>query len=285
LPGIEHLVETTFAVTPNYAGRKFTEEEIARGAHRDFIGGAWDRDGLKQERFLIKHGLLPEHKILDVGCGPLRAGRHLIDYVNPGNYYGIDANLSLLETGYKDELTDEQRARLPIENLRANERFNADFGVQFDFAIAQSVFTHVSLNHIRLCLFRLAKVMKPGGVFFASFFEQPLSTPLDHIYKRVEGGRDYLNEQNIYWYHRRDLRWAGSFAPWKFAYVGGYNSTHGQVMVSYTRTTDEAFVQAQADKAAPRSRSSQSTPTTSMERFQAQVRRARRKAARILDPH
>jgi hypothetical protein len=33
-------------------------------------------------------------------------------------------------------------------NLVANERFNTDFGVTFDIAIAQSVFTHVSLNHI-----------------------------------------------------------------------------------------------------------------------------------------
>jgi len=283
LPGIEHLVETTYAVTPNYARRKFTRKGISAGAHRDFIGGAWERDGRKQQKFLISHGLKPEHKLVDIGCGPFRAGRHLIDYLDPGNYYGIDANLSLLDVGYTDELTDAQRAKLPVENLRANARFNVDFGVQFDFAIAHSVFTHVSLNHIRLCLFRLAKVMKPGGVFYASFFEQPLSTPLDHIYKRVEGGRDYLSEQNIFWYHRRDLRWAGSCAPWEFAFVGGFNSKHGQVMVSYTRISDTEFAERSGDKRPGGAKGQQ--PATPSSRARTLLLRGRRRLARAIAPY
>jgi hypothetical protein len=42
-------------------------------------------------------------------------------------------------------------------------------------AIAQSVFTHVSLNQMRLCLYRLARVMRPGGTFYATFCERQLS--------------------------------------------------------------------------------------------------------------
>lgn len=80
----------------------------------------------------------------------------LVDYLQPGNYYGIDINHSVLQAGYDRELDDDQRARLPAENLRATDRFDIDFGVQFDMGIAQSVFTHMSLNHIRLCLYRVA---------------------------------------------------------------------------------------------------------------------------------
>ena len=66
----------------------------------------------------------------------------------------------------------------PRDHLRATDRFDCDFGVKFDYAIAQSVFTHVSLNHIRLCLYRVARQMQPEGRIFATFFEAPASGPL-----------------------------------------------------------------------------------------------------------
>src|SRR4051794_31740531 len=114
------------------------------------LGGRWDTHGQTQLEFLTSQGLRPEHTFLDVGCGCLRAGRHLIDYLEPNNYYGVDANHSLVKAGYDVELTDMQRRRVPASHLRANERFDGDFGVKFDFAIAQSVFSHVTLNQIRL---------------------------------------------------------------------------------------------------------------------------------------
>ena len=64
-------------------------------------------------------------------------------------------NATLLEDDV--EFSDELREKLPRENLRATDRFDCDFGVQFDFAIAQSLFTHIPLNDIRLCLVRLGR--------------------------------------------------------------------------------------------------------------------------------
>jgi hypothetical protein len=37
-----------------------------------------------------------------------------------------------------------------VANLRSTDRFDNDFGVAFDVAIAQSVFTHMPLNMMRL---------------------------------------------------------------------------------------------------------------------------------------
>jgi SAM-dependent methyltransferase len=280
---IEHRVETRGIVSPKYSEREFTEKEIASGAHRRFIGGHWDIHGLNQVNFLTHNGLRPEHKFLDVGCGPLRAGRHLVDLLMPGNYYGIDANLSLIKAGYEVELSDEQRSRLPVANLRANDRFDCDFGVRFDMAIAQSVFTHVSLNHIRLCLFRLGKVMRPGGTFFATFFEQPASMPFDKIIVRHEGGRPFLNEQNVFWYHRSDLQWASTFGPWRFRYIGGWGHPAGQMMVAFTRLPDEEVTRPKAALAeGTRSRAAAELRYKQMKRL---VVRARRWAARRLDPY
>jgi SAM-dependent methyltransferase len=219
--------------SPDYSGRVFSPEEIERGEHRKFVGGLWDEMGELQRDFLVAQGLAPSHRFLDVGCGSFRAGRHLIDYLEPGHYYGVDANASIIETGYHVELTDEQRARLPLANLRANDRFDADFGVEFDYAIAQSVFTHLSLNHVRLCLARLEPVMKVGGTFYATAFVEPASTPVDAVVQK--GERPRFTERNIYWYYANDLKWAASFGPWEYRYIGNWGHPRGQRMFAFTR--------------------------------------------------
>jgi SAM-dependent methyltransferase len=250
---IEHRVETK-VVGPKYSERQFDPEEIADGGHRRFIGGHWDDHGQRQLDFLIEHGLKPTDRFLDVGCGALRAGRHLVDYLEPEHYYGIDANISLLKAGYEIELTDEQRAKLPTTNLRANERFDSDFGVKFDMAIAQSVFTHVSLNHIRLCLFRTAKVLKDGGKFYATFFEEPRSVGLDEIIRKGENqtGKPRFTDRNVYWYWRDDMRWVSTVGPWSYRYIGRWGHPNGQRMVEYTRLSDAEWEARKARRAAKR---------------------------------
>jgi SAM-dependent methyltransferase len=209
-------------------------DRLARQSHRTFVGGRWDELGELQLGFLKANGLRPDHLFLDVGCGALRAGRLIASYLNPGNYYGIDINQSLMTTGYEQELDDAGRARLPLSHLRATDRFDADFGVRFDMAIAQSVFTHVSLNWMRLCLYRVAKVVKPGGRFYVTFFEEPEHVPIDGI---SASGRRFT-ERNAYWYYRDDLRWVAERSPWDFRYIGKWNHPRGQRMVEYTRRPD-----------------------------------------------
>ena len=231
---IEHRVETA-GEQPDYSGREFTTEEIEAGAHRTFIGGIWGTHGERQLTYLRSQGLLPHHRMVDIGCGPFRAGRHFIDYLEPGHYYGVEANHSLVQAGYDVELSDAQRARLPLANLRANDRFDVDFGVPFDYAIAQSVFTHVSLNHIRLCLHRLAPSMREGGSFYATFFMRPASTPIDLV---VPSKRDkpFFNEKNVFWHYSDDLRWAASFGPWDYEYLGDWGHPAGQKMARFVRS-------------------------------------------------
>ncbi|MGH8866607.1 MAG: class I SAM-dependent methyltransferase [Actinomycetes bacterium] len=212
--------------------RDLRPEQIQSGAHRRRVGGLWDSLGKMQRDFLVEHGLRPEHRLLDVGCGALRAGRHLAAYLEPGHYYGIDINRSLLDAGYDRELPDHLRKTLSRDNLRATGRFDVDFAVPFEFALAHSVFTHVPLNHIRLCLFRVAKAMPPGGRFYATYFEAPADFPLDGV---RPGRRAKRTERNPFLYYREDLGWAASFSPWKVRYLGAWGHPRGQRMIEFTR--------------------------------------------------
>jgi hypothetical protein len=231
---IPRSVETAGAVQPDYQGKIFTEEEIAQGKHRKFIGDRWDNHGQRQLAYLQKQGLKPGHRFCDIGSGCFRAGRHLIDFLDSGNYFAIDANASLLQTGYDLELTDGQRAKFPLANLRMTDRFDVDFGVGFDFAIAQSVFSHINLNLMRLCLHRAGKAMVPGGRFFATFYEAPDDRPIDAVIRK-EGHRPMFHERNTYWYYRSDLTWIADPAVWTARYIGDWGHPAGQVMMEYTR--------------------------------------------------
>lgn len=221
----------------NQYHKQLTEQEIENGAHREAVGGMWDDIGLLQFRFLVDHGLLPAMRFLDIGCGCLRGGIHFIAYLNAGNYFGIDINRSLLDAGYDRELAKAGlQEKLPRENLLADERFGfSRFGTEFDMALSMSLFTHLPLNHIRVCLTRLAKCMKPRGRFFASFFECPTGRPVESQLTHEPGGIVTFPDRDPYHYWIADFSWAIRDLPWELNYVGEWQHPRAQKMLRFTR--------------------------------------------------
>jgi hypothetical protein len=72
--------------------------------HRAYIGGMWDTIGRLQFDYLRSQGLLPHHYFCDVACGSMRAGVHLIRYLDKGHYMGIDKEQLLISAGVEHEL-------------------------------------------------------------------------------------------------------------------------------------------------------------------------------------
>lgn len=220
----------------NRYGPSLTAKQVEHGFHRTRAGGRWEEMGTFQLDYLKQQGLAPESFLLDVGCGPLRAGRHFARYLEPAHYFGIDVNESLVRAGWERELDEETRRRLPEENLRITDRFECDFGATFDFALAQSVFTHLPLNHIRLCLFQVAKVMAPGGRFFCTFFEVADDVPYDRPFTQPgKKGSPTRSTRDPYHYYRYEMEWASTIAPWDFRYIGDWNHPRGQRMLELRR--------------------------------------------------
>ncbi|MEU1167133.1 class I SAM-dependent methyltransferase, partial [Streptomyces sp. NPDC005921] len=56
----------------------------------------WLALGRMQFDYLVEHGLRPDHRMLDIGCGNLRGGWRFIGHLDAGNYYGIDISPDIL---------------------------------------------------------------------------------------------------------------------------------------------------------------------------------------------
>jgi SAM-dependent methyltransferase len=220
----------------NQYDENLTDEQIAAGAHRKRVGADWNRLGALQFDYLRSKGLLPSSYLLDVGCGAMRGGLHFARYLDPGHYYGVDVNESLIRAARSRELPDAGLAdRVPEANLRVTDRFDVDFGRRFDYALAVSLFSHLPLNHIKLCLYRLSQVMAPQGRFYATFFEAPRRTRYDApVTQRTGKHSKTYPERDPFCYRRGELEWAArSVGPWQVRYIGDWGHPRGQQMMEF----------------------------------------------------
>jgi SAM-dependent methyltransferase len=141
--------------------------------HRAFVGLAatYDVVAAMQFNLLTFLGLREHHYLLDVGCGSLRAGRLFIPYLQLGHYCGIEPEGWLVADGL-DRETGREVIRLKQPRFAYDPNFTLSiFGQQFDFMVAQSIFSHASQSQIRACLSEAAKVLRPEGMFAATYYQ------------------------------------------------------------------------------------------------------------------
>lgn len=219
---------------------------VAEGRHREAVGGLWDEIGALQFGFLKHYGLSAEDHLLDIGCGSLRGGVRFAAFLEPGHYWGIDSNESLIEAGYGIELNRLRLTdRVPRTNLIHDDEFDfSGFGRTFDMAIAQSLFTHLPTNRIRLCLHRLARVMRIGGRLFATYFEIPEDHGFDQPYLHRRGGVTTFGYQDPFHYRRSEMAAMASGLPWAVAWSGDWEHPRDQNMMILERLSDVKSVPA-----------------------------------------
>ena len=210
--------------------------EIAGGRHRELIGGMWEQMGPHQLAFLKGQGLQPHHRLMDIGCGALRLGTLAVDYLDASCYFGSDISESLMRTGYELELSEAGRAKTPWSHFRASPDFDLpDTDGPVDFAIAQSVFTHLPLNHLRRCLAQLAPKMASGGRFFVTYFECRPDQDLFETLLQPGGIVRTRDTIDPFHYRLEDLAWAIDRAPWAFEPIGDWGHLRGQMVCAYRR--------------------------------------------------
>lgn len=202
---------------------------VDQGQHRELIGGMWDDIGDLQLAFLKSQGLKPHHRLLDIGCGSLRLGVRAVDYLDAGHYFGTDLNASLMQAGYDREIVPASlQDKLPRENLQEDSEFTFhDIPGNIDFAMATSVFTHLPLNHLRLCLTNLEHHLTGPCLFFFTIFTPPEGQPVVGRYEQLDGIVSY-DHKDPYHYDPGDIAFAGRQTGWSFQFIGDWNHPRNQ---------------------------------------------------------
>jgi ubiquinone/menaquinone biosynthesis C-methylase UbiE len=131
---------------------------------------AWRRFGRQQFRYLKRHGLLPEHRLLEIGCGNLRAGWLFIDYLDSGGYFGVDISPEVILAAQDTVCRQGLAAKLPYLTVVRDMRFDFLPDQHFDYVHAHSVFSHCPLSVIDECFAHIGRVMKPHAVFDFTFY-------------------------------------------------------------------------------------------------------------------
>jgi SAM-dependent methyltransferase len=197
------------------------------------VGGGWKVIGPHQLEYLTQQGLKPEHRLLDVGCGSLRGGLHFIEYLDPGHYFGMDRNAGLLKGGREELREAGLQSKAPT--LIQSELFEfGRFHQTFDFALAQSVFTHLPFNTIMRCLSEMESALVPGGKFFATFFRNP-GPRLRHDPMTIHHGALKYPDRDPYYYSEDIFRWAVAESTLDFEYIGDWGHPRQQEMVVFTK--------------------------------------------------
>jgi SAM-dependent methyltransferase len=153
-----------------YTKLELDEAAIANEAYKDHLGGgseAWQTRGRFQLDLLRSRGLNPKSTLLDIGCGPLRAGLHFIRFLAPNHYYGFDYNQSFIAAAQR--VIEENDLSEKHPTVAALIDFDlSKIGRSFDYAIAFSVLNHCSATQRQLFFANISGCLKPGAKLIVS---------------------------------------------------------------------------------------------------------------------
>lgn len=111
-------------------------------------GVDWRRSGKQIFDRLLTLGLQPYHSVLDVGCGDLRAGIHLIQYLEVQHYYGTDSQKWLIEAGCQELPYGISKTKSPQFCVTDSFNIAGIFPCSSDYILMSSVWTHASHQQI-----------------------------------------------------------------------------------------------------------------------------------------
>lgn len=146
----------------------------------------WLALGRMQFDYLLKHGLKPGDRVLEIGCGNLRAGWRLIDHLDPGNYYGIDISPDILLAAQHTLVRQNLQDKLPNLTLVDDLKLRFLPSRHFTVVHAHSVFSHSPIEVIDECLANVGRVLAPDGFF-------------DFTFDRTEGTEHHVLREDFYY--------------------------------------------------------------------------------------
>jgi SAM-dependent methyltransferase len=127
----------------------------------------WEMKRRFQFDFLTSHGLKPESRLLDIGCGTLRGGIPLIDYLQMGHYTGVEARAEVLQEARR-ELADAGLEDKQPRLIHAEDPAQVQVQAPVDVAWAFSVLFHMHDEIVDACFGLVVRALTEDGVFYAN---------------------------------------------------------------------------------------------------------------------
>ena len=221
------------------------------------IGGQWDDIGKLGFDF-IKDKIKPSDSMLDIACGSLRIGRFIIDYLDAGNYMGIELQEELLNSGVYDVIGVEKFKEKEPKLLVDGEFNFKDFKTTWPefkkptVGLAQSLFTHLNFKDIKLCFNNLKEIVDKDFILYATFhseqgsfhtveFKESYVYGETKIYLlkggRSTGGNPFTSESGPhtdFWYSLNDLKKISDQTGWEVKEIFDWNHPRYQLMTVWT---------------------------------------------------
>lgn len=128
----------------------------------------WEVQGKFQIEFLKQMGLKSTDKLLDIGCGTMRGGRYIVEYLDISNYYGIDTREHIISEGFKE--LEEENLKHKEANLICFNTFErlGNFSFKFDVIWSFATLIHMEDNILNDCFRHVSDNLKETGVFYAN---------------------------------------------------------------------------------------------------------------------
>lgn len=145
------------------------KELSAKEARHSLVGppNLWKSKRDFQMNFLLKKDLKPSDVLMDIGCGTLRGGIPLIDYLDEAHYFGIEARDFVLEEG-KQELLDAKLGHKKPTLICSADIANISLQQTFDVIWSFAVLIHMTDDILHDTLEFVQQHLSSTGVMYAN---------------------------------------------------------------------------------------------------------------------
>lgn len=120
-----------------------------------------------QIAFLRGHGLQTQNYLADLGCGTLRGGIPIIEYLEPGHYNGFEVRADALAEAQNELEANGLEDKRPVLT-RCDDLGSLRLEQRFDVIWAFSVLVHLDDENLDRALSFAGRHLAPDGVMFAN---------------------------------------------------------------------------------------------------------------------
>lgn len=144
---------------------------INSGKEHPTLGGnirdrdRFERTAVAELEFLKSQGLITSSRIVDFGCGSLRLGRKLIEYLAPNCYTGLDVTTDFINAGKNELDSSLLQVKKPCFGVIGVD----DDGIECDYLISTAVLYHVSPDNLKSYFMKVVAVLSSEGKAYIDF--------------------------------------------------------------------------------------------------------------------